>query len=214
VTASRPQVLRFDDGGWLELIGGHRALDLVNTVSWRGDAERRTDHLGSGAALVRWAGFAGVAPTRLTADDDADRAATEVRGLREDLYAVLRPVLDGGDAVPSTAVENLRDRYAGAVRLARAGSALPLRWAIEVRSAADLSPALTLVVVDLLEHADLGRLRECRDEGCGWVFLDRTRNRSRVWCSSADCGNRTRARRHYARTRPGPGSPPPKVTEE
>ena len=32
------------------------------------------------------------------------------------------------------------------------------------------------------------------------LFLDRTKNHSRIWCSSADCGNRSRARRHYRRT--------------
>ncbi|MBV8733872.1 MAG: CGNR zinc finger domain-containing protein [Solirubrobacterales bacterium] len=33
------------------------------------------------------------------------------------------------------------------------------------------------------------------------MFLDSTRNHSRRWCSSGDCGNRARARRHYARSR-------------
>jgi predicted RNA-binding Zn ribbon-like protein len=45
------------------------------------------------------------------------------------------------------------------------------------------------------------RLRRCDDDGCGWLFLDTTRNHSRRWCSSGDCGNRDRARRHYARNR-------------
>nr|WP_264085191.1 CGNR zinc finger domain-containing protein [Kibdelosporangium phytohabitans] len=42
---------------------------------------------------------------------------------------------------------------------------------------------------------------ECSGPGCGWLFIDRTRNRSRQWCSSKDCGNRERARRHYRRSR-------------
>jgi len=53
----------------------------------------------------------------------------------------------------------------------------------------------------LVERADLTRLRECQDDDCGWLFLDGTKNGSRRWCSSADCGNRARAKRHYQRVR-------------
>ena len=55
--------------------------------------------------------------------------------------------------------------------------------------------------IDLLTSADLGRVRECASEHCGWLFLDSSKNRSRRWCSMEACGNRTKARRHYARRR-------------
>ena len=51
----------------------------------------------------------------------------------------------------------------------------------------------------LLTSANLQRLGRCDDEHCGWVFLDHSRNRSRRWCAMEDCGNRAKARRHYAR---------------
>jgi predicted RNA-binding Zn ribbon-like protein len=31
------------------------------------------------------------------------------------------------------------------------------------------------------------------------VYLDTSPRRNRRWCSAADCGNRNRARRYYAR---------------
>jgi predicted RNA-binding Zn ribbon-like protein len=56
--------------------------------------------------------------------------------------------------------------------------------------------------VTLLTAQDLTRLRRCASAaGCGWLFLDATRNRSRRWCDAAVCGNRERARRHYARSK-------------
>jgi predicted RNA-binding Zn ribbon-like protein len=61
---------------------------------------------------------------------------------------------------------------------------------------------LALHALDLVQTMPLDRLRRCDDDGCGWLFLDSTRNHSRRWCSSGDCGNRDRARRHYARRRP------------
>ncbi|WP_246485921.1 CGNR zinc finger domain-containing protein [Kribbella qitaiheensis] len=64
----------------------------------------------------------------------------------------------------------------------------------------DLATALVLSAARLLEREDLTRLRECQDDDCGWLFLDQSKNKSRRWCSSGDCGNRARAKRHYERT--------------
>ncbi len=60
--------------------------------------------------------------------------------------------------------------------------------------------------VTLLTAEDLTRVKMCAStDDCGWLFLDTTRNRSRQWCDIATCGNRARARRHYARTKGGRG---------
>lgn len=48
-------------------------------------------------------------------------------------------------------------------------------------------------LVELRDHA--GRLKLCENDQCRWVFLDRSKNRSRQWCESATCGNRQRVRR-------------------
>jgi predicted RNA-binding Zn ribbon-like protein len=55
--------------------------------------------------------------------------------------------------------------------------------------------------MDLLARADLAQLAQCQDAECGWVFLDSSSRQNRRWCVSADCGNRNRAREHYARSR-------------
>jgi predicted RNA-binding Zn ribbon-like protein len=57
---------------------------------------------------------------------------------------------------------------------------------------------------ELLASADIERLRRCGE--CDWLFLDGTRNRTRLWCKKA-CGDRVKARRYYARhRRSGSGS--------
>jgi hypothetical protein len=43
------------------------------------------------------------------------------------------------------------------------------------------------------------RLKACRADTCRWLFYDRSRNRSAVWCSMAVCGNRTKTRAYRAR---------------
>ncbi|HSU35179.1 MAG TPA: CGNR zinc finger domain-containing protein, partial [Propionibacteriaceae bacterium] len=58
-------------------------------------------------------------------------------------------------------------------------------------------------VIDLLTSADLALLHQCEDRACGWVYLDTSPRHNRRWCVAADCGNRNRARRFYARQRTG-----------
>ena len=57
--------------------------------------------------------------------------------------------------------------------------------------------------MDVLRGADLARLRRCPLEagGCGWLFLDQSRNGSRRWCRMADCGSLVKARRLTERRR-------------
>jgi predicted RNA-binding Zn ribbon-like protein len=43
------------------------------------------------------------------------------------------------------------------------------------------------------------RMKACPHAHCGWVFYDRSRNRSSQWCSMRICGNRTKAARHRTR---------------
>ena len=71
------------------------------------------------------------------------------------------------------------------------GDKQELDWMLKpiVRSAAEL-----------LTSDELGRVKECADDrGCGWLFLDRSKNKSRIWCDMKDCGNRAKARRFYKR---------------
>jgi len=53
---------------------------------------------------------------------------------------------------------------------------------------------------ELLTRGELERVGECADEdGCGWLFFDKTKNHSRRWCDMKDCGNRNKVRRYYQR---------------
>lgn len=51
----------------------------------------------------------------------------------------------------------------------------------------------------LLDRRERQRLKVCIGDGCGWMFIDESRGARRQWCSMESCGNRAKARRHYAR---------------
>lgn len=212
MSSTHRPILRYADGGWAEAVGGHVALDLVNTMSWRPDPDRAVDRLPDGAALVEWVRFVGLVDEavaesflREIADDPAagDRAAARVRRARELAHRVLAPMA-GGYQPAAADVEALHRWLLGVLRRASVTSVLPLDWATGLHSVHDVADELGLHVWRLLQREDAARLRQCQDDACGWLFLDRTKNASRVWCSSGDCGNRARARRHYAAHKAAP----------
>lgn len=59
--------------------------------------------------------------------------------------------------------------------------------------------ALVGVVYTAMADGTWPRLKACRADSCHWLFYDRSRNRSAVWCSMAVCGNRTKTRAYRAR---------------
>lgn len=71
----------------------------------------------------------------------------------------------------------------------------------EPRSLDDALCPIILSLVEVLTKDDLERL--CRCPGCGWLFYDQSRNRSRTWCDMHYCGNRAKARRHFQRKKEG-----------
>lgn len=202
----------------LPLVGGHLALDLTNTVEPRLPAAGRHEHLAEPADLLLWAQHAGLidAAEAATVDEAwaaapaaASTALTAAKEIREALSTVLQAFLEPGtstDAVDS-GLEYLWLRWAAAAArstLVR-GPAPGTRTQLLVGSA----PALLIpdragyAAVDLLRTADLTRLGSCPpgQHGCGWLFLDHSRNGSRRWCTMEGCGSHAKAQRLTERRR-------------
>jgi predicted RNA-binding Zn ribbon-like protein len=175
------------------LVGGHVALDLANTVSWRLDPARTFDRLPMPDFLPVWLDRAGLAPSG-PAEDHAD-VLGPLSDLRETIYRLFRTSPPDGSDLGRFS-EYLASAYTHAV----ATPSLPLRWSVPVERLDDIVHALALAADNLLRSPESTLVRECSGRGCGWLFIDRTRNHSRQWCSSQDCGNRERARRHYRKS--------------
>jgi predicted RNA-binding Zn ribbon-like protein len=214
----------------LPLVGAHPALDLINTVERGGppDPDPLHDFLSDPSALLRWtlrvglisdaeADLAGRAWSGDAAAAHAGLAA--VRDVRESLYvALLAADLhssagdpdgpgEGGAIAAGAALVVLHERWAGAA--ARARLAVDESASPRVRLVYGTVPVMLVpdriaeAALDVLLTADPSRIRRCPvlEGGCGWFFLDQSRNRSRRWCRMADCGNTTKARRLTERRR-------------
>jgi predicted RNA-binding Zn ribbon-like protein len=106
--------------------------------------------------------------------------------------------------------------------LALANNGVPTDAALETRlvvrvdaHAASLEPPardvdgaladLVGIVYTAMADGTWTRLKACRRDVCHWLFYDRSRNRSAVWCQMSVCGNRTKTKAYRSRragTRP------------
>jgi predicted RNA-binding Zn ribbon-like protein len=139
------------------------------------------------------------------------RALTAVKQTREALSAALAAVLsppdqpDPGARAPD--LEYLSLTWAATV--SRSQLTLDPSGPAIARLGVGSSPALLIpdrvahAAVDLLCHVDLTYLGMCPVDagGCGWVFIDRSRNRSRRWCTMDSCGAYAKSRRLTERRR-------------
>jgi len=204
----------------MKLVGGDLCLDFVNTVGGRtpvggGSASSRVlaDKLAGYADLVAWGrhteSVADAAARHLVRlGESLPREAAEVLGravaFREALHRTLRSLMLGRRPdPPDVSLLNLE------IAAARGREVLTpfrgrLRWEWPDAGGRLDSPLwpVSRAAAALLTSGDLSRLRQCGGDGCGWLFLDRSRNRSRQWCRMEDCGNVSKVRR-FRRRRAG-----------
>jgi predicted RNA-binding Zn ribbon-like protein len=196
-----------------QLIGGDVALDFVNTVDWRGDPTRRRDLLVTFEDLLAWAkasklmGTGELRAMSAAARRDeapATRSLGRARRLREVLARVLAAA--GRNAPPAARDMRLLNALLVAAlrhrRLEIRGTTFVWSWTDGGRDTFDaLIWPIVLAAAELLVSDSRRQIHECAGEGCGWLFLDTSRNRRRRWCTMESCGNRAKARRFYQRSR-------------
>jgi predicted RNA-binding Zn ribbon-like protein len=193
-----------------DLSGGNLCLDFANTARYVG-APR--EDLPTYLALVSFAEQAGAvtradARALVAAAEKKPAAAARVlaRGLalRNAIFRIFSAIagerkVDAGDlAVLDRAAA---DAAAHAHLVPRDGG---FTWEVEAAALRELEGPLWPVVrsaTDLLTSSEVGTVRECALETCSWLFLDHSKNQKRRWCDMKVCGNRSKARRHYARTK-------------
>ncbi|MEQ0561692.1 CGNR zinc finger domain-containing protein [Amycolatopsis sp. NEAU-NG30] len=173
--------------------GGRPCLDLVNTM--RNRHEDGVELLTGPEALAEWLSLAGftTGPVPVTAGN-----VLAAKALREAIDRVLLP-----HGEPSEMDVELVNNAAAAApapppRLVLADGVLRREVPAPKDPVAAAFAALAADAIDLATSD--AAVRICAADDCGLRFCDASPRRNRQWCSMARCGNRAKARAHYART--------------
>ena len=186
------------------------ALAFANTADWHA-SDRPLEELNCYPDLVQWAlDKAILTPSeaqllRQQAERDPDRAAAVLRraiALREAIYHIFSATSAGatpaGDdlALLNEALhEALKHLQVGP-----GGDRFHWIWSDAGVSLERMLWPAAYSAAALLASDQLERVKECADDrGCGYLFFDASKNRSRRWCSMESCGNRAKVRRYRRR---------------
>jgi predicted RNA-binding Zn ribbon-like protein len=176
----------------------HTQLDLVRDYVNTRDFEIDIDDFSSPEGLSSWLSEQGLVDDLVEPTDEEVADAIAVReAIRELLFAN-----NGVDTDTDSASKTLE----AAGREARLGVRFEHGHPVLAPEGDGARAAIGHVVAAVAELASTDewkRLKACRDENCRVAFYDKSRNRSRAWCSMEVCGNREKARsfrqRHHAR---------------
>ncbi|MBP2507048.1 putative RNA-binding Zn ribbon-like protein [Agrobacterium tumefaciens] len=173
---------------WTEhrFAGGALALDVANSVILRADVAKSVDRFAAPAQIAAFA----EAATRLGAERRRFPTLIAPEAERRPIFLELREAVDDYFRTSISGSGDGDGKLAGL--LFACGTALRTFPLAESLGNATAHSALSLLAGETQE-----RLRICGN--CGWLFIDRSKNKSRIWCDMAVCGNRQKANRHYHR---------------
>lgn len=192
-----------------ELTGGDLSLDFANTVDNRRAPEKLADNLKSYGHLLAFAVQSGtlsaevearLARTASSSPAEAARVLRQAVELRETIYRIAAALATRRQPHHADLARLNREVQLALqhLRLQPAAGGFTWVWQDDDSLRAPLW-RIVKSAADLLSSSEVNAIRECAEEKCGWLFVDRSRNRSRRWCDMKICGNRVKVRRHYGR---------------
>ena len=196
----------------LEWVGGHVALDFVNTMGDRTGPEPKPYLHGYGDLLAwcRKADLIGPVSTGyLEAGSERAKSAAfkESQELNAALHRVFRAAAHGKtlsqeslDYLNNLVQRTVAWRHIAACVDEDQGRKINCGWDFKGAPPYAVLGPIVWRAMELLENGPLDRIKECPPpEGCGWLYLDNSKNRSRQWCSMKTCGNTAKVRRFRMR---------------
>lgn len=193
-------------------VGGELCLEFANTADWHA-SDSPQERLKTYKDLVVWGTEAALldelSAKRLLRKaakrpSRARAALTRAIAIRESMYRIFVGIVSGRQPDESD-VETVNIALSKALRhlrVTRVGGRFVWDWEDDDAALDSLLWPVLRSAADLLTSDERMRVGQCADDrGCGWLFLDSSKNRSRRWCQMADCGNRAKAHRHYQRVR-------------
>jgi len=192
---------------------GRLCLDFANTVQWH-KSDQPQEMLHTYSELVGWAEEVGLL-TKTEKENhlikaekhptEANRVLQQAITLREAIYRIFAALATGEQPPQKDLVllnTALTKVMSGAKIINTADHFIwTWEWEMDKEALDVMIPPIVRSAGALLTSDKRRRVGQCADDrGCGWLFLDTSKNHSRRWCNMGDCGNRAKQRRHYQRS--------------
>jgi predicted RNA-binding Zn ribbon-like protein len=168
-------------------------LELVRSFINTRELDPDRDELTDPRALDEWIERRGLPVDEPATAADLERALR----FREALRALA--LQNSGRELPDDAVATLRDAAGEATLRAWVDDSGAMAIAPSCDGVDSLIARILSAVASAQETGEWARLKACTSDECLWAFYDRSRNRSRHWCSMDVCGNRAKTRKYRAR---------------
>ena len=193
-------------------LGDALALDFLNSIATPVDTT--IDWISDGEGLLDWLQQAQLVPPEVletvrkhAKPADLDRVALQARDLREWFRKFVHE--NKGRPLKAAALAELeplnrllaRDEGFGQLVAHNRGktTALKFQSARRWRSPDSLLLPIAEALARMLAEENLSDVKACEGATCTLMFADRTRGRSRRWCSMGICGNRAKQIAHRLR---------------
>lgn len=187
---------------------GELCLSFANTADWHA-SEHTVEGLKNYSHLLDWGIVTGTI-TREKAQhlaqiagrtpDAAESTLQKAIVLREAVYRIFSAIANH-QSVAEDDMNILNDFISQTftyIRVSGSGTKFDLSWGEETDTLDQILWPVIHSATELLTAGQLDRVGQCDDDrGCGWLFYDHSRNRSRRWCSMETCGNRAKVQRHF-----------------
>jgi predicted RNA-binding Zn ribbon-like protein len=172
----------------------HSRLDLVRDFVNTYDFETGIDTIATPDELAMWLSEQGLVDDLIEPTESELAEAVAVReAIRELLLA--NNGIEADSAAASKTLEEAGRKARLGVRFEDGRPVL----APEDDGAPGALGRIVAAVAELAPTDEWKRLKTCRDEHCRVAFYDKSRNRSRAWCSMEVCGNRDKQRGYRER---------------
>ena len=172
----------------------HTQLDLVRDYVNTLDFETGIDQIATPDELATWFSEQGLVDDLVEPTEQEHVDALAVREAIRELLLTHNGV-EADAAAASKTLEEAGRRAQLGVRFENGRPVL----APEGDGTRGAIGRIVATVAELAPTDEWKRLKGCRDENCRVAFYDKSRNRSRAWCSMEVCGNREKARSFRAR---------------
>jgi predicted RNA-binding Zn ribbon-like protein len=195
-----------------DLKSGHPILEFTNTVGNHA-SDHPGEHLFGYGDLLAWMGNIGllqeeqvqVLKRKAAAQSEKSTSAfARSLELRESIYRIFVAQTKGESPAQDDleVLNSVLRNLTGGAQIGQESGKFAWQWNFDAMSLEAPLSIIALAAADLMTSENIKWVGQCADEdGCGWLFVDTSKNHSRRWCDINDCGNRAKQRRYLQRAR-------------